>query len=43
LLRSPSDYWWESHLNPERSPDNDTPAKQKGRALHKLVLEGEQA
>jgi PDDEXK-like uncharacterized protein DUF3799/SAP domain-containing protein len=43
LLRSPSDYWWESHLNPNRPPDKDTPARQKGRALHKLVLEGEQA
>jgi hypothetical protein len=43
LLRSPSDYWWESHLNPERPTDNDTPAKLKGRALHKLVLEGEEA
>jgi PDDEXK-like domain of unknown function (DUF3799)/SAP domain len=43
LLRSPSDYWWESHLNPDRPPDKDTPAMQKGRALHKLVLEGEEA
>lgn len=43
LLRSPSDYWWESHLNPDRPADRDTPAKQKGRALHKLVLEGEAA
>src|ERR1051326_5015376 len=32
LLRSPSDYWWESHLNPDRPPDKDSPAKQKGRA-----------
>jgi len=38
LLRSPSDYWWESHLSPERPPD-----KTEGRALHKLVLDGEQA
>jgi hypothetical protein len=43
LLRSPSDYWWGSHLNPDRPLDNDAPAKQKGRALHKLVLEGEEA
>jgi len=43
LLRSPSDYWWESHLNPDRPSDKDTPAMQKGRALHTLVLEGEEA
>jgi hypothetical protein len=43
LLRSPSDYWWESHLNPDRPGDRDSPAKQKGRALHKLVLEGLEA
>jgi PDDEXK-like domain of unknown function (DUF3799)/SAP domain len=43
LLRSPCDYWWHSHMNPDRPPSPDSPAKQKGRALHKLVLEGEQA
>jgi hypothetical protein len=30
-------------MNPDRQADNDTPAKQKGRALHTLVLEGEDA
>jgi hypothetical protein len=30
-------------MNPERPPSPDSPAKQKGRALHKLVLEGEEA
>jgi len=30
-------------MNPERSPSPDSPAKQRGRALHKLVLEGEAA
>ncbi len=29
------------HMNPDRRADSDSPAKQKGRALHKLVLEGE--
>jgi hypothetical protein len=43
LLRSPTDYWWESHLNPNRPPDTDSPSKLKGRALHALVLEGEAA
>jgi hypothetical protein len=41
LLRSPTDYWWQSVMNPNRPADSgDTPDKQKGRALHKLVLEG---
>jgi PDDEXK-like uncharacterized protein DUF3799 len=43
LLRSPTDYWWHSHLNPERPPDPDSAAKLKGRALHTLVLEGDAA
>jgi hypothetical protein len=43
LLRSPSDYWWESHLNPDRPEGRDTAAMQKRRALHSLVLEGEDA
>jgi hypothetical protein len=30
-------------MNPERPPSPDSPAKQKGRALHKLVLEGREA
>jgi PDDEXK-like uncharacterized protein DUF3799/SAP domain-containing protein len=43
LLQAPAVYWWHSHMNPERSPSPDSPAKQRGRALHKLVLEGEDA
>jgi hypothetical protein len=43
LLQAPTVYWWHSHMNPDRPADNDTPAKQKGRALHTLVLEGEDA
>ena len=43
LLQAPAVYWWHSAMNPERQPTPDSPAKQKGRALHKLVLEGEGA
>jgi hypothetical protein len=43
LLQAPAVYWFHSHLNPARPVDKDTPAKLKGRALHTLVLEGEQA
>jgi hypothetical protein len=43
LLQAPAVYWFHSHLNPERQPTPDSPAKQKGRALHKLVLEGLEA
>jgi hypothetical protein len=43
LLQAPAAYWWHSHMNPERPPSPDSSAKQKGRALHKLVLEGEEA
>src|SRR5581483_12012006 len=41
LLVHPAAYWQRSHLNPERSDNDDTPAKKIGRALHALVLEGE--
>src|SRR3990167_4707282 len=43
LLRSPADFWWFSKLNPNREPTPDSPAKLKGRALHKLILEGPEA
>jgi SAP domain len=43
LLQAPAVYWFHSHMNPERQPTPDSAAKQKGRALHKLVLEGEDA
>jgi hypothetical protein len=26
LLRSPSDYWWQSHMNPEPPPERYSPA-----------------
>src|SRR5262245_3537142 len=43
LLRSPADYWWESHFNPDRPASRDSSAMLKGRALHSLCLEGEKA
>jgi hypothetical protein len=43
LLQAPAVYWWHSHMNPDRPPPPDTLAMQKGRALHKLVLEGLEA
>ena len=43
LLQAPAAYWWHSHMNPDRPPSPDSLAKQKGRALHKLVLEGHDA
>jgi hypothetical protein len=43
LLRSPPDYFWHSWMNPNRPPiDPDTPARARGKAMHKLVLEGEE-
>jgi hypothetical protein len=41
LLGNPCDYWYESPMNPHREIDKDTPARARGRAMHKLVLEGE--
>lgn len=42
LLRSAPDYWWSSAMNPHRPPiDPDTEARARGKAMHKLVLEGE--
>ncbi len=42
LLRSAPDYWWESWMNPLRPPlDADTPARERGRAMHKFVWEGQ--
>lgn len=44
LRLSPPDFWWGSaSLNPdwEQDENDDTPAKVRGKAMHKLVLEGE--
>ncbi|WP_146620130.1 PD-(D/E)XK nuclease-like domain-containing protein [Acuticoccus sediminis] len=43
LLGDPLAYWWRSPLNPMREPDEDTPAKLKGRAAHCYVLFGPEA
>jgi hypothetical protein len=40
LRRNPTTYWYESAMNPNRPKDKNTPARIRGRALHKLVLEG---
>lgn len=46
LRMSPPDYWWNTPvMNPEWEPEDkdDTPARLRGKAMHKLVLEGEKA
>lgn len=43
LLVSPLAFWTRSAFNPNRPPDDDTAAKARGRAYHKLVLEGQAA
>jgi hypothetical protein len=44
LAQNPCNYWFKSPLNPTREEDNDdTPSKVFGRALHKCILEGEEA
>lgn len=41
LAKNPSDYWWTSWMNPNRPPSKDTPATQRGTAVHALVLYGQ--
>lgn len=41
LLINPSDYWYESPMNPRRPREHKTEAKIIGHAMHKLVFEGE--
>lgn len=43
LLNNPPNFWWDSPMNPSREPDSDTPARLRGRGMHKLVLEGQAA
>lgn len=43
LLRGPYEYWFDSVLNPNKPPDSDTLSRLRGRAIHKIVLEGEAA
>lgn len=40
LIGNAPDFWWESHFNPARPDNDDTPAKIFGRQLHQCVLEG---
>jgi hypothetical protein len=41
LSTNPSDYWFGSHMNPNRPADTSTPAQERGKAVHALVLYGE--
>jgi hypothetical protein len=42
LAENPYNYWYYSHLNPERpQDDDDTSSRINGRALHLLLYEGE--
>jgi len=43
LRQNPSSYWYSSWMNPHRPPDKGTPGRTRGRAMHKLVYEGEKA
>src|SRR5258708_6578475 len=43
LAMNPSDYWFESAMNPERPRRKDKKHFVMGHALHKLVLEGQDA
>lgn len=43
LLVSPLTYWVNSPMNPNREEPKPTPAMEFGSALHKLILEGQQA
>lgn len=43
LATGPAEYWFASRLNPDRAPEETTPAQLLGKAVHRLVLEGEQS
>src|ERR1017187_4825962 len=46
LRRSAPDYYWHSWMHPSRPPVDEvkpTPARLLGKAMHKLVLEGQAA
>lgn len=40
LYSSPSDYWWESHMNPLRVVETESFARFFGKALHHCILYG---
>jgi len=41
LSNNPADYWFTSYMNPRRPADKSTPAQERGKAVHALVLYGE--
>lgn len=41
LAFAPCDYWYGSWMNPQRPPDEDTPAQKRGSAIHVLAFHGE--
>lgn len=43
LRVGPLNYWRQSNMNPEREPDEPTPAMELGTAFHKRILEGRSA
>jgi hypothetical protein len=43
LAVNPCDYWYESAFNLDRPERKDTPQLERGRAMHKIVLEGHAA
>ncbi|MFE1598224.1 PD-(D/E)XK nuclease-like domain-containing protein [Methylobacterium sp. ID0610] len=43
LAAEPADYWFGSALNPNRPAEESTPSQIIGKAVHKLVLEGQQS
>jgi PDDEXK-like domain of unknown function (DUF3799) len=43
LSRNPGAYWFNSHMNPSREPDEPTDSQIRGTAMHTLVLHGKEA
>lgn len=43
LVRDPAGWWYQSKHNPRYKPDADTKSRILGRALHALLLEGDEA
>lgn len=43
LAVGPSNYWRQSNMNPDKEPEEVTPAKELGTAFHKRLLEGRDA
>lgn len=43
ILISPLDYWWKSPFGPEHVEETESSAQALGTALHKYILEGEEA